>query len=112
MRQYLGVCVGCQTCDFQGGHPIAESKINWVIVGGESGTGARPCEIDWLRSIVQQCNTAKVPVFVKQLGSVAIDSNDYIVDLAVNNFKLKLKDRKGGDIDEFCDVLKVREFPS
>ena len=89
-----------------------QSKLHWVIIGGESGTGARPCHLDWLRSIVQQCNTAKVSVFVKQLGSVAIDSNDYIVDVAVNNFKLKLKDRKGGDIDEFPDNLKVRSFPN
>ena len=88
-----------------------EKKLHWVIVGGESGTNARPCHLDWLRSIVSQCKSGKVAVFVKQLGSVAIDSNDYIVDVAVNNFKLKLKDRKGGDIDEFSDDLKVRDFP-
>lgn len=42
------------------------SPINWVIVGGESGPGRRPCEIDWIRSIVDWCIAANVPVYVKQ----------------------------------------------
>jgi protein gp37 len=42
------------------------TKLDWVIVGGESRPNARPCEINWIRSIVQQCKVAKVPVFVKQ----------------------------------------------
>jgi protein gp37 len=39
-----------------------------VIAGGESGSGARPCNIEWIRSIVAQCKAAGVPCFVKQLG--------------------------------------------
>ena len=42
------------------------SGIHWVIVGGESGPGARPCDIEWIRDIVRQCKQAGVPVFVKQ----------------------------------------------
>lgn len=42
--------------------------IDWVIIGGESGPHARPCDIDWIRSIVEQCKEADVAVFVKQLG--------------------------------------------
>lgn len=38
----------------------------WAIVGGESGPGARPCDVEWIRSIVRQCHEASVPVFVKQ----------------------------------------------
>jgi len=41
-------------------------SISWVIVGGESGAGARPMELDWVRSLVTQCQNAAVPVFVKQ----------------------------------------------
>jgi protein gp37 len=41
-------------------------RINWVIVGGESGPGARPFELDWARSIQDQCDAAGVPLFVKQ----------------------------------------------
>ncbi len=40
--------------------------IGWVIVGGESGPGARPCDVGWIRSIVEQCKAAGVPLFVKQ----------------------------------------------
>ena len=49
-----------------GGDP---DGIDWVIIGGESGKGARPCNLDWIRWIKDQCVDAGVPVFVKQLGS-------------------------------------------
>jgi protein gp37 len=42
------------------------TDIDWVIVGGESGPGARPMEEDWVRDIVAQCKAAGVPVFYKQ----------------------------------------------
>lgn len=42
--------------------------INWVIVGGESGTNARPMHPDWARSIRDQCQAASVPFFFKQWG--------------------------------------------
>lgn len=44
--------------------------IHWVIVGGESGPGARPAELDWFREIRDQCVAAGVPFFLKQLGKV------------------------------------------
>jgi protein gp37 len=44
--------------------------INWVIVGGESGPGARPLEREWVVSIRDQCLQAKVPFFFKQWGGV------------------------------------------
>lgn len=44
--------------------------IHWVIVGGESGHGARPIEESWVQSIRKQCNAAKVPFFFKQWGGV------------------------------------------
>ncbi len=44
--------------------------ISWVIVGGESGRGARPMEADWVRSIRGQCTKAGVPFFFKQWGGV------------------------------------------
>lgn len=43
-------------------------KIDWVIVGGESGPGARPTHPDWVRSIRDQCTAAAVPFFWKQWG--------------------------------------------
>ncbi len=47
---------------------IKLSGIHWVIVGGESGAGARPMQRAWVESIRNQCNVAKVPFFFKQWG--------------------------------------------
>jgi len=46
------------------------SDIDWVIVGGESGLGARPMLIDWVKRIRAQCEAAEVPFFFKQWGGV------------------------------------------
>jgi len=45
-------------------------KIDWVIVGGESGPGARPIDRAWVVSIRNQCRAARVPFFFKQWGGV------------------------------------------
>jgi protein gp37 len=44
--------------------------IHWVIVGGESGAGARKMEEEWVEHIRKQCGSAKVPFFFKQWGGV------------------------------------------
>ncbi len=49
--------------------------IHWVIVGGESGRGARPMHPDWVRSIQRQCETARVPFFFKQHGEYVSPAN-------------------------------------
>ena len=74
--------------------------INWLIVGGESGSGARPMELSWARSLIRQCREAGTAVFMKQVGSVA----------AARELSL-LADRKGGDWDHWPPDLCVREFP-
>lgn len=43
--------------------------LDWVVIGGESGPGHRPMKIEWLASIVEQCQAANVPVFVKQASA-------------------------------------------
>lgn len=45
---------------------VQANLLDWVIVGGESGPQARPCDVAWIRSIVEQCATAMVACFVKQ----------------------------------------------
>jgi protein gp37 len=45
-------------------------RIHWVIVGGESGAGARPMEKEWVTSLRDQCKRANVPFFFKQWGGV------------------------------------------
>lgn len=88
--------------------------IDWVICGGESGAGARPCHINWLRSLVKQCNETSTKVFVKQLGSVSVvDSPIFLEGIGIKSSyaPIKLRDRKGGNIEEFPEDLRVREFP-
>jgi len=46
------------------------SEIDWVIVGGESGPGARPAQIEWIREIRDQCIEQQVPFFFKQWGGL------------------------------------------
>lgn len=58
-------------CELGGDGP----RIDWVIVGGESGSKARPFDITWARSIIRQCKDAGVPVFCKQLGAQPVDGD-------------------------------------
>jgi len=101
----------CETID-------DDYKIDWVIVGGESGPKARPCNIEWVRSIKDQCAAAGVDCFVKQLGSnpyadVAVTSDHPVLAgmIGVENRKLKLNHSKGGDPTEWPEDLRVRQWP-
>lgn len=94
-------------------HVKQPGKIDWVIVGGESGPCARPCNVEWIRDVVKQCAAAKVPCFVKQLGSnphaFCESTSEVTVDLRLR--QLRLKHPKGGDPDEWPEDLRVRGFP-
>jgi protein gp37 len=85
--------------------------VDWVIGGGESGPKARPCDVAWIRSVVQQCRDSDVPVFVKQMGAVSYEKTlDDIGEWKYAAFPLE--DHKGGDPDEWPEDLRVREFPA
>jgi protein gp37 len=56
------------------------AKIDWVIVGGESGPGARPIDPDWVRDIRDQCIETKTPFFFKQWGGVNKKKNGRTLD--------------------------------
>lgn len=64
--------------------------FKWIVVGCESGPKRRPCDIEWVRSIVRQARERSIPVFVKQLD---IDG------------------RCERDIDKFPADLRIREVP-
>jgi protein gp37 len=81
------------------------SGIGWVIVGGESGPSARPCNVAWIRSVVEQCEAAKVPCFTKQLGSFWARQQN------ANPEQSYPVDSKGGDPLAWPDDLCVRQFP-
>jgi protein gp37 len=95
----------CLTCSTEDEHNVEYFRrepdsggIDWVIVGGESGPGARPLNPDWVRSIVGECRDAGTAPFVKQLGSVWAKANG-------------ASDGKGGEPADWPADLRVREYP-
>jgi protein gp37 len=124
-RPDLAPATGCD------GPGCMGTRIDWVIVGGESGPGARPCDVAWIRSLVAQCRAANVAAFVKQLGAYVEDRNDagfegerpaeWPMDTATEDLddghyqgapvRIHLRDRKGGDPAEWPEDLRVRELP-
>jgi protein gp37 len=98
--------------------------LDWVVVGGESGPGARPCALEWIEEVMAQCKAADVPVFVKQLGAYVV-SEQRTADLAdfpdflatgapagkVWAWRAGLTDRKGADPAQWPTLLGVRQFP-
>ncbi len=98
----------CPRC-FDVGQFVDPDQIGWVIVGGESGHGARVHDLAWARQIVEQCRAAGVACFVKQLGARVEEEAEG--QWGVGNFTLRLKDKKGGDPAEWPADLCVREFP-
>lgn len=65
------------------------APISWIIIGGESGPHYRPMEIEWARNLVRQAKEQGVAVWMKQLGGL----------------------RPGGDLEDFPEDLRIREFP-
>ena len=60
--------------------PFDLSGINWAIVGGESGPGARPMRKEWVISVRDQCQEYRVPFFFKQWGGVRKAKNGRLLD--------------------------------
>ena len=84
--------------DWYPGYTKRMKFINWVVLGGETGPGARPMKEEWATSVVNQCRAAGVPVFVKQIH----------VDDKVGK---KWKQRVSKNMDEWPCQLKFRELP-
>lgn len=93
--------------------------LQWVVIGGESGREARACNAAWVRALAQNCRASKIPCFVKQFGTKPV-TNDYRqndgFDLA--HFedgrlpgRILLRDPKGGDMLEWPEDLRIREYP-
>jgi len=89
------------------------SFFDLVIVGGESGGSSRPFQVQWARDIIGECAAAGVACFVKQLGSWPSTALSAAL-LTDPNHRLRLRDRKGGDWDEWTGPLadlRVRQMP-
>jgi protein gp37 len=82
--------------------------LDWIIVGGESGPGARTFDVEWARSVVRECESAKVACFVKQLGRKPVTRSTAAPHFEV---PMALVHRKGNDMDEWPMELRVRQWP-
>lgn len=112
--------------DDDGGKWTTAARIDWLIIGGESGPGARPCDVAWIRDLVRQGQAANVPVFVKQLGAKPYTCIGHECAPACNCGRrhdcrgnadddwchhIKIAHPKGGDPAEWPEDLRVREWP-
>jgi protein gp37 len=84
--------------------------IHWMIMGGESGGGARPYDMTWTRRLLSDCLAAGVAPFVKQIGAKPYVSYVAMGEVCTSPL-VKLGDRKGGTPEEWPPDLRVREFP-
>ena len=95
--------------------------IDWVIVGGESGPGARPLGREWVVSLRDQCRLARVPFFFKQWGGVRkvrngreLDGRTYdeyperlLVDVPDKDQRVELVARVGRDIPGLRGLVAI-----
>ncbi|RLC38220.1 phage Gp37/Gp68 family protein [Candidatus Falkowbacteria bacterium] len=109
-RDYLGPITGTKG-------QVLEDGLNWVIIGCESGPGARECKTEWVRGLVGQCQSASVPVFVKQLQMYKATNHNKIFESAdlVRSYycdeKVKVKRFLTKKIEQFPADLMIREYP-
>ena len=75
--------------------------IDWLIIGGESGQGARLFNLDWARNLIGECKQQRVACFMKQVGRQPWNGGQH----------LKLASAKGGDPSEWPLDIRVREYP-
>ncbi len=127
LRPYLFHDVAPPFAAFESGAPL--SLLSHVILGGSSGRGAMACHVEWIRGPVADCRAAGVPVFVKQLGSDVRSRNDngfegdtprsWPMDTRTGEseayqgaeVRVRLRSSKGGDMREWPEDLRVRQFP-
>lgn len=78
------------------------SELSWVIQGGESGTQARPFDLDWADAMLGDCRKHGVAYFLKQLGSRVVRNGE----------KIRFKSSHASDWAEWPTSCSVREFPT
>ena len=80
-NQYINALTGVESFYGSGENPHIQKykPLDWVIVGGETGAGARPLQYEWVKNIQKQCEAANVPFFFKKWGKLA-QSNKSLID--------------------------------
>lgn len=93
-----------------------EIRVDWGIIGGESGPKARATNIAWIGDLREQFQAAGVPVFVKQYGSKPYDGEEVFFNELEGGPDseprwLRLRHPHGGNPEEWAEADRVREFP-
>lgn len=84
--------------------------IDWVIIGGASGINAPPCNIHWIAGLIGDCRESNTPVFVKQLGSNPVwTDNGAAVEPML---RYDYEHPKSGDWMEWPESLRIRSMPN
>jgi len=111
LRQWLDIVPAGMPRVFPLAHTAGVSipSLDWVVIGGESGPHARPCDLGWIRDVRDQCKAAGVPCYVKQMGSVWAKGDPY--DGPPDRRPGQWPDSKGEDWRFWEDDLRVREMP-
>ena len=81
-------------------------SISWVIVGGESGPGARPMSKEWVLSIRNLCKQAQVPFFFKQWGGVRKSETGRILNGKIYS---EFPARSGAPVPSTAELMSIRE---
>lgn len=90
------------------------APLDWAIVGGESGSKARPFDLQWARDIRDQCKESRTTYFLKQVGANVYDSSARISIDCLNSHALQInfRDRSGSDPSEWPkDLRDCQAFP-
>lgn len=120
-------CIECdQECSY--GHWLdpLNGGLNWIVVGGESGTKdkVRPFNIEWARSTIKQCADEGVACFVKQMGTIPYQDDEFPDETPYAGVKLiggvekpglcfpPGPGKKGGLMEQWPEDLRVREWPN
>ena len=81
------------------------SSISWVIIGGESGSGFRFMDREWVISLLAQCREQGIPVFFKQWGGTASDAGGCLLDgLEIKEFPIWYESRKSLSSSDLLSV--------
>jgi hypothetical protein len=84
------------------GDVVLPPGIDWCIVGGQSGPGAKSFDVAWIESLQEQCRRSGTAFFVKQLGAKPMSGGKPI----------DLKHEHGGDWNEWPVAYRIREMPA
>lgn len=87
--------------------------IHWVIVGGESGAGARKMEESWVLNLREQCQKAKVPFFFKQWGGVQKSKHGRLLqERTYDEMPLRMQNAVAGRLSRLRMIDKVNAWTS